>query len=172
MIQTLCFSASHGFIQHFLFLVFKSLLCFLLCFINYLTQIAPLFFFSEAVTQRCFVKKVLLEISQNSQENACGRASFADLRLKKRLWYRCFPVNFVKFLRAPFLTEQLRQLLLPFLSVYLLLPVRFTLRYLPPSLLYWEVLFLFLILYLGGFFLKKKKKTKKRKEKKYIYRKS
>ena len=110
MIQTLCFSASHGFIQHFLFLVFKSLLCFLLCFINYLTQIAPLFFFSEAVTQRCFVKKVLLEISQNSQENACGRASFADLRLKKRLWYRCFPVNFVKFLRAPFLTEHLWRL--------------------------------------------------------------
>ena len=23
--------------------------------------------------------------------------------LKKRLWYRCFPVNFVKFLRTPFL---------------------------------------------------------------------
>ena len=22
---------------------------------------------------------------------------------KKRLWYRCFPVNFVKFLRTPFL---------------------------------------------------------------------
>ena len=25
--------------------------------------------------------------------------------LKKRLWHRCFPVNFVKFLRTPFLTE-------------------------------------------------------------------
>ena len=23
--------------------------------------------------------------------------------LKKRLWYRCLPVNFVKFLRTPFL---------------------------------------------------------------------
>ena len=23
--------------------------------------------------------------------------------LKKRLWHRCFPVNFVKFLRTPFL---------------------------------------------------------------------
>ena len=30
----------------------------------------------EAVAQRCFVKKVLLEISQNSQENTCARASF------------------------------------------------------------------------------------------------
>ena len=26
---------------------------------------------------------------------------------KKRLWHRCFPVNFVKFLRAPFYTEHL-----------------------------------------------------------------
>ena len=31
---------------------------------------------SEAVVQRCFVKKVFLEISQNSQENTCARASF------------------------------------------------------------------------------------------------
>ena len=32
--------------------------------------------------------------------------------LKKRLWHRCFPVNFVKSLRTPFLTEHLRWLLL------------------------------------------------------------
>ena len=30
----------------------------------------------EAVVQRCSVKKVLLKISQNSQENTCARASF------------------------------------------------------------------------------------------------
>ena len=30
----------------------------------------------KAVTQRCSVKKVFLEISQNSQENTCARASF------------------------------------------------------------------------------------------------
>ena len=30
---------------------------------------------SEAVAQRCSVKKVFLEISQNSQENTCARAS-------------------------------------------------------------------------------------------------
>ena len=34
--------------------------------------------------------------------------------LKKRLWRRCFPANFVKFLRTPFLTERLWWLLLPF----------------------------------------------------------
>ena len=32
--------------------------------------------------------------------------------LKKRLWPRCFPVNFAKFLRKSFLTELLRWLLL------------------------------------------------------------
>ena len=32
--------------------------------------------------------------------------------LKKRLWHRCFPVNFAKFLRTPFPTEHLRWLLL------------------------------------------------------------
>ena len=31
---------------------------------------------SGAVTQRCSVKKVFLEISQNSQENTCARVSF------------------------------------------------------------------------------------------------
>ena len=38
----------------------------------------------------------------------------ADLRLllKKKLWHRCFPVNFGKSLRTPFLTEHLWWLLL------------------------------------------------------------
>ena len=32
--------------------------------------------YPEAVAQRCSVKKVFLEISQNSQENTCARVSF------------------------------------------------------------------------------------------------
>ena len=32
--------------------------------------------------------------------------------LKKRLWHRCFPVNFAKFLRKPFLQNTSRRLLL------------------------------------------------------------
>ena len=59
----------------------------------------------EAVVWRHFAKKVFLKISQNSQENICARVSFL-IKLKAlgcRLWYRCFPVNFVKFLRTPFL---------------------------------------------------------------------
>ena len=31
---------------------------------------------TEAVAQRCFEKKVLLEISLNSQENICARVPF------------------------------------------------------------------------------------------------
>ena len=31
---------------------------------------------------------------------------------KKRLWHKCFPVNFAKFLRTPFLKEHLWRLLL------------------------------------------------------------
>ena len=44
-------------------------------------------------------------------------------RLKKRLWHRCFPVNFVKFLRTSFFTEHLRWLILV-ITVNLLLTSR------------------------------------------------
>ena len=33
-------------------------------------------------------------------------------KTKKGLWHRCFPVNFTKFLRTPFLTEHIRWLFL------------------------------------------------------------
>ena len=58
-----------------------------------------------------FCKNVFLELSQNSQENTCARASFlvkwhtSSLQLyfilKKRLWHSWFPANFTKFLRTP-----------------------------------------------------------------------
>ena len=54
----------------------------------------------EAVVQRCSVKKMFLEVSQNLQENTCARVSTL---LKKKTWHRCFPVNFAKFLRTSFL---------------------------------------------------------------------
>ena len=37
---------------------------------------------------------------------------------KKWLWHRCFPVHFAKFLATPFFIEQLRWLLLSFLTDY------------------------------------------------------
>ena len=65
--------------------------------------------------QKSSIKKVLLQISQNSHENTCARVSFLirpTTLLKWRLWHRCFPVNFAKFVRTPFFTEHLRWLLL------------------------------------------------------------
>ena len=69
-------------------------------FRNFFENVAE--FSSEAVVQRWSLKKVFLKISQNSQENTFARVSPATL-LKKRLWRRCFPVNFVEFLRTLFL---------------------------------------------------------------------
>ena len=56
-------------------------------------------------------KKLFLEISQNPQENTCARDSFLTI-LKKRLWHRCFSVNFAIFLRTPFLQNTSGRLLL------------------------------------------------------------
>ena len=74
---------------------------------------------TEAVVQICSVKKVFLEIFQNSQENTFTRDSFLTKlqawgtdEKKRSLWHRCFPMNFAKFLRTPFFAEHLRWLLL------------------------------------------------------------
>ena len=56
--------------------------------------------FFQAVARKCSVKKGLRPATL----------------LKKRLWHRCFLVNFAKFIRTYFLTEYLRWLLL--LSTY------------------------------------------------------
>ena len=43
---------------------------------------------TEAVAQRCSVKKAFLEILQNSQENTCDRASFFNnVKKRERLWH-------------------------------------------------------------------------------------
>ena len=42
---------------------------------------------SEAVIQRCSVKKVFLEISQISQENTCARVSFLMKLQASGLWW-------------------------------------------------------------------------------------
>ena len=74
---------------------------------------------TEAATRDVLSKNVFLEISQNLQGNTYARASFLikfqvlGLQLyQKRLWHRCFPVNFVKFLRIPFLQNTSGRLLL------------------------------------------------------------
>ena len=72
---------------------------------------------SEAVAPRCSVKKVFLNISQNSQENTCARVSLLITLLnfvKRETLAQVSSVKFVKFLRTLFFTKHLRQLLLFF----------------------------------------------------------
>ena len=64
-------------------------------------------------------KGVLRNFTKFTGKHLCQSLLFnkvAGLRpatlLKRRLWHRCFPVNFTKFQRTPFFTEHLRRLLL------------------------------------------------------------
>ena len=58
-----------------------------------------------------FCKKGVLRNLQISLENTWASLFFNKVA-GLRLWYRCFPVNFAKFLRTPFLIEHLLWLLL------------------------------------------------------------
>ena len=68
----------------------------------------------DAVSWKCSVPKFFVEVSQNSQEKPVLESLFnrPATSLKKRLWHRCFRVNFAKFNKKPFLTEHLWWLLL------------------------------------------------------------
>ena len=54
---------------------------------------------------------MFLEISKKSQENTFARVSIL-IKLQAWLWHSCFPVNFAKFLRTPFLQNTSGWLLL------------------------------------------------------------
>ena len=112
---------------------------------------------------------MFLEISQNSQKNTGARASFL-IKLQasglQLYWKRDSSTGVSLWILWDFYDQLFLQNssggCFCFLSVSLLLPVRFTLSYLPPPLFYSEVLILFLILYLGALFYKKKRKEKKK----------
>ena len=59
--------------------------------------------------RKCSVKKgVLRNFGKFTGKYLCQSLFFNKVAgLKKRLWHRCFPVNFAKNLRAPLFTEQL-----------------------------------------------------------------
>ena len=64
-------------------------------------------------------KSVLRNFAKFTVKRLCQDFPFSNVAglraatlLKKRLWRRCFPVNFVKFLRTAFFIEHLRWLLL------------------------------------------------------------
>ena len=63
----------------------------------------------NALKEKFHSVSFLLEISQNSQENTCSIHLFL---IKRKLWHKCFPVNFAKFLRTLFLQNTSGRLLL------------------------------------------------------------
>ena len=64
-----------------------------------------------------FAKFTEKHLCQSLFLNKVAGLKFATL-LKKRLWHRCFLVNFAKFLIAPFLQNTSRRLLLDILKTY------------------------------------------------------
>ena len=73
--------------------------------------------FYRSSQQRCSMKKVFLEISQNfKRKHLCQSIFFNKVTglglLKRRLWHRSFHVNFEKFLRTTVLQNTSGRLLL------------------------------------------------------------
>ena len=67
-------------------------------------------FYNKVAVTGCALK-IQIKVSQNSRENTDARP--ASL-LKNRLQHRCVPVNFVEFLRIPFLKATVSQNIKPF----------------------------------------------------------
>ena len=57
-----------------------------------------------------YKKSVLRNFAKFIEKHLCQNLFIKVL--KKKLWHRCFPVNFAKFLKTPFLTEPFRQVFL------------------------------------------------------------
>ena len=77
---------------------------------------------TAAAVQRCSVKKVILEISQNSQEHNCASVSFSiklqDCNfIKKETLAHVFSCEFYEISKNSFFTEHLRLLLLMLITI-------------------------------------------------------
>ena len=89
-------------------------------FLNKFSLMRKLVHMVRSSRPEVFCKKgVLRNFTKFTGKHLCQSFFFnkvAGLRpatlLKKRLWHRCFPVNFVELLRTPLLTEHIRWLLL------------------------------------------------------------
>ena len=66
-----------------------------------LFRVMPFFYIIiyGSIHRRCSVKKVFLKIFCNFHRKM---SVLESLFIKKRLQHRCFPMNFVKYLRTPF----------------------------------------------------------------------
>ena len=77
-----------------------------------LTRFSFVFVLVRSSCPEVFCKKgALRDFAKFTGKHLC-QSLFFNKFLKKRLWHMFFHVNFVKFLRTPFLTEHLRWLLL------------------------------------------------------------
>ena len=66
-----------------------------------------------------FCKKGILRNFAKFTRKNCAKVYFSATLLKKRLWHRCFSVNFAKFLRTPFLQNISGRLLLSMQDYFL-----------------------------------------------------
>ena len=114
-------------IQHFLYWRGKKQICQIINIyfvwvqrINFSKKLSVLVTTLRSSRPEVFCKKgVLRNFAKFTGKHLCQSLFFnkaAGLRpttlLKKRLWHRCFPVNFVKFLRTTFLQNSSKWLLL------------------------------------------------------------
>ena len=99
----------HSFGKRFYVLFFYMFLC-------HISLFAPFGLNCDRSSRsEVFCKKaVIRNVAKLIGKHLCHILFFnkVSFLLKKRLWHRCFPVNFAKFLRIPFLTELLWYLLL------------------------------------------------------------
>ena len=71
-----------------------------------------LFFFRSNRPEVFCKKGALRNFIKFTGKHLCQSLIFNKVLLKMRLWHRCFPMNFVKFLRTPFLQNTSGRLLL------------------------------------------------------------
>ena len=101
--------------------------------------------FTEAVARRCFIKKVFLEILQDSQENTCARFSFLiklqvsglqlyqkrDNFIKKEILAQVFSCEFCEISKNIFFLQNTRWLLLTLGKLFIHMTKGFGLRVVP-----------------------------------------
>ena len=68
--------------------------------------------YSDVVFRRFSAEKVFWKYMQASQESSCATILRPATLLKKRLWHKCFPAKFPKFLRTSIFIEHHQWLLL------------------------------------------------------------
>ena len=69
-----------------------------------------IYFITSSRTQALCKKVVLINFAKFTGKHLCQSLFFNKVEglrpvtlLRKRIWHRCFPVNFAKFLKQPFL---------------------------------------------------------------------